>query len=135
MRMSVCARRRRRRVRPRGDFRERAREVLRRVRASGVRGGGVGVCAVGCGRSMRITLAPWSDRRRPVKGPVKGVGVSMLFSGWGLSGIEENGQGGVPGARPANSRTLRPVNGGGEVMFPRRGCDRTKYQNKRNFGR
>ena len=45
---------------------------------------------VGEGRSMRRTEAPASARRRPAKGP---------------------------GARPANSRTLRPVRGGSAGIF------------------
>lgn len=67
MRMSVVGMRARRRARAGGDLRERAMEVLCRVRRSGVgwlTGGVVGGwgdgggCECGVGRSMRRTVAP-----------------------------------------------------------------------------
>ena len=92
IRMSVVGIRERSRVREEGSLRFRAMEVLCRVRRSGVGVGlgfGVSVWELAVGRSMRRTVAPWSARRRPQKGP---------------------------GARPANSRTRRPVRGGGAVV-------------------
>jgi len=58
IRMSVVRRRRFKRARARGDFRSRVIEVLRRVRLSGVGGGGGELCAWRWGRSMRRTEAP-----------------------------------------------------------------------------
>lgn len=83
IRMSVCWRRERRSAWEAGDLAFRAMEVLCRVRRSRVgglvSGEEVGEWEVGVGRSMRRTVAPWSARRRPQKGPVSLWCVSLMI--------------------------------------------------------
>ena len=84
MRMSTWGRRAFSNVTELADFRSRTTDALWRVRRSLVGTVGDDV-EVGEGRSMRITEAPKSASRRPVKGV---------------------------GARPASSRTRMPASGG-----------------------
>lgn len=81
-------------------------DVFRRVKKSGVGGGGLSECAGGWARSTRNTVAPKSARSMPAKGPGH-VRCVDLIAGYELYS---------PGARPANSRTRRDVNGGDSAI-------------------